>query len=186
MRPARILWLTVAGMLATTGLALPAGAQPLGMVLWAFPDPASRFTIEFPLGWQVHTSRGGRPAIAGTGPGNGAAVRPTVNVDVETLPSPQSSEAFAQRALQAMRTMYREFTVVQQGPTQIVSLPAYFRYYTWRTPADVVLYQVQVYLSLGTRAFVITGTTRNAPEPLQKDFPVIVRIIGTFHPSPLP
>jgi hypothetical protein len=85
-----------------------------------------------------------------------------------------------------MRTTYREFTIIQQGPTQIVGLPAYFRYYTWRTTAEVVLYQVQVYLSLGTRAFVITGTTRNEPEPLQKDFPVIVRIIGTFHPSPLP
>jgi hypothetical protein len=178
------------GMLLAGGLALPVGAQPLttgtqplAMVLWSTPDPGSRFSIGFPLEWQVQSSEDGRPAIAGVGPGAGGQTRPSVNVVVDSLASPLSSEAFAQTALPTMRETFRELTVIQQGPTEIANHPAYFRYCTWRTRSGAAMYQVQVYVTVGRRAFVITGMTRNEPEPLQIDFPVIVRIIGTFHPS---
>ena len=185
MRNARVCGVAFAGMLLAGSLVLPVSAQPLAMVMWATPDLGSRFTIEFPIGWLVQTSEGGKPAVVATGPGAGWE-RPSVDVHVDTLASPLSSEAFAQLALPTLRTNFRELTVVQQGPTEIANHPAYFRYYTWRTTSGAVMYQVQVYMTVGSRAFVLTGTTRNEPEPLQTDFPIIVRIIGTFHPSVLP
>jgi hypothetical protein len=121
--------------------------------------------------------------MIGVAPANGAAVRPNVNVVIDTLQSPVSSEELAQVAEPTMRAIFHEFTVVQEGRMQIGSLPASYRYYTWRANTGAALYQLQVYMTVGSRAFVITGTTENDSQRIRDSMPLIVRIINTFRPS---
>ncbi len=173
---------TLAGVILATGLAAPVGAQSLPMR--SVSDPGGLFTIDIPVEWQVKAMEGGKPALIAVAPGETGEIRPNVNVVVDTLTSPISSEEFARLSERVLSTIFHEFTVIQQGPTRIGDRPAYYRYYTWRTNTDVVLYQVQVYLAVGTRGFVITGTIQNDPERIRTDMPVIVEIIGTFRPSP--
>lgn len=180
----RLALTALAGVTLATALAAQVRAQSPSMR--SVSDAGGRFTIDLPVGWQVKTMEGEKPALIAVAPGEVGEVRPNVNVVIDALPSPISSEEFARLSEPMLRTIFHEFTIVQQGPMQIGDHPAYYRYYTWRTNTDVVLYQVQVYLAVGTRGFVITGTTQNDPERIRADIPVISRIIATFRPSPSP
>ena len=185
LRRARPFYLALAALLFTVGFTAPAAAQSPDVPMQTASDPGGRFTIDFPVGWEVQTSADGKPAMIGAGPGSFTEGRPNVNVVVETLSSPLSSEGLAQEAEPALRMIFHEFTIVQEGPTQMAGLPAYYRYYTWRTNSGVSLYQVQVYLAVARRGFVITGTTRNDPNHIRNEMPIVTRIINSFRPSVL-
>ncbi len=173
--------LAIAGLLLAACLATPGRAQSLAMR--PVSDLGGRFTISFPAEWEVQTREGDKPAMIGVAPANGAAVRPNINVVIDALQSPVSPEELAQVAEPTMRAIFHEFTVVQEGRMQIGGLPAYYRYYTWRANTGTALYQLQVYMTVGSRAFVITGTTENDPQRIRDSMPLIVRIINTFRPS---
>jgi hypothetical protein len=180
-RGARI---AVAGLLLGACLATPARAQSPAMR--PVSDPGGRFTISFPAEWEVQTREGDKPAMIGVAPASGEPVRPNINVVIDALQSSASAEELAQAAEPTMRAIFHEFAVVQEGRMQIGGLPAYFRYYTWRANTGTALYQVQVYMTVGSRAFVITGTTQNDPQRIRDTMPLIVRIINTFRPSGTP
>ena len=180
-RPTRSAPLAIAGLLLGACLAAPAWAQSPAMR--PVSDVGGRFTISFPAEWEVQTREGDKPAIIGVAPANGAPVRPNINVVIDALQSPASSEELAQAAEPTMRAIFHEFTVVQEGRMQIGGLPAYYRYYTWRANNGIALYQIQVYMTVGSRAFVITGTTENDPQRIRESMPLLVRIIDTFRPS---
>lgn len=155
-----------------------ADAQPAGMrtVL----DPGGRFSISFPSEWRVETSASGTPAVIGAAPTQPGEFRLNVNVVVETLPGEASPQDLATLAGTSLRTIFHEFTVVQEGPAQIGGRAAYYRYYTWRTNTGVSVYQIQVYFTAGRTGFVVTGSTLNDATRLRNDLPVLAQIIDTF------
>jgi len=147
-------------------------------------DLGGRFTISFPAEWDVQTPEGDKPAVIGVAPAIGQAVRPNVNVVIDALQGPVSSEELAQAAEQTLRAIFHEFTVVKEGRMQIGDQRAYYRYYTWQTNTGVTLYQLQVYITVGRRAFVVTGTTENDPQRIRDSMPLILRIINSFRSAP--
>ena len=175
----------LAVLLLTAGLTTPAGAKFADPPMQTASDPAGRFAIDFPAGWEVRTYEGGEPAMIGAGPGNTTEGRPNVNVVLATLSSPMSSEEYAQKSEPLLRTIFQDYTVVNEGPMRLAGLPAYYRYYTWRTNSGFSLYQVQVYIAVAKRGFVVTGTTRNDADHLRTELPVIIQIINSFRPSSL-
>jgi len=173
--------LSLAVLLLAAALTTSAGAKSAELPMQTASDPKGRFAIDFPAGWEVRTSEDGSPAVIGTGPGSTS--RPNVNVVLDTLPSPMSSEEFAQQSEPALQAIFQDYTAVKEGPMRLAGLPAYYRYYTWRTNSGVSLYQVQVYMAVAKRGFVVTGTTRNDADHLRTELPVIIRIINSFRPS---
>jgi hypothetical protein len=159
---------------------LPANAQPSAPQSVA--DPKGRFTIDFPADWRVLTPQSGIVAVMGIAPPQGQTHRASVNVIVEDLARDMPAQAYAEISERMLKTIFQDYTVVQQGPVAIAGQAAYYRYYTWRTNTGDVFYQVQVYVTAGRRGFVITGSTLNEPESMRRDVPIIVQIIGTFRP----
>ena len=159
---------------------LPANAQLSAPQSVA--DPKGRFRIDFPADWRVLTPQSGMVAVMGIAPPQGQTHRASVNVIVEDLARDMPAQAYAEISERMLKTIFQDYTVVQQGPVAIAGQAAYYRYYTWRTNTGDVFYQVQVYVTAGRRGFVITGSTLNEPESMRRDVPIIVQIIGTFRP----
>jgi len=180
MRLGRSLWCILLVLLCAAA-SLPAGAQTSAPQSVA--DPKGRFTIDFPADWRILTPQSGMVAVMGIAPPQGNPHRASVNVIVEDLPRDMSAQAYAEISEQMLKTIFQDYTVVQQGPIAIAGQAAYYRYYTWRTNTGQVFYQVQVYVTAGRRGFVITGSTLNEPESTRGDVPIIVQIIGTFRPT---
>ncbi len=176
-------WRSLVVLLLTAGLTTPAGVKSAELPMQTASDPKGRFAIDFPTGWEVRTSEDGSPAVIGTGPGSTS--RPNVNVVLDILPSPMSSEEFGRQSASALQAIFQDYTVVREGSMRLAGLPAYYRYYTWRTNSGVSLYQVQVYMAVAKRGFVVTGTTRNDADHLRTELPVIIQIINSFRPSSL-
>ena len=179
MRSGRSLWCTLL-VLLWAAASLPAGAQTSAPQSVA--DPKGRFTIDFPADWRILTPQSGMVAVMGIAPPQGNPHRASVNVVVEDLPRDMPAYAYAEISERMLKTIFQDYTVVQQGPMAIAGQAAYYRYYTWRTNKGEVFYQVQVYVTAGRRGFVITGSTLNEPESTRRDVPIIVQIIGTFRP----
>lgn len=143
-------------------------------------DRHGRFAIDFPGDWEVSARDSGMPAVIGVAPGIAGDFRPSVNVVVEDLPRAMPADTYADLNGRTLSAVFREFKVLQQGPTTVGSLPAYFRYFSWVPNSGRALYQVQVYLTVGEVGFVVTGTTVNDPEFIRRDMPAISQIIATF------
>jgi hypothetical protein len=180
MRSGRSLW-CIFLVLLWAAAPLPADAQL--STRQSVADPKGRFTIDFPADWRILTPQSGMVAVMGVAPSQGNSHRASVNVIVEDLARDMPAEAYAEISERMLRTIFQDYTVVQQGPIAIAGQAAYYRYYTWRTNTGEVFYQVQVYVTAGRRGFVITGSTLNEPESTRRDVPVIVQIIGTFRPN---
>ncbi len=182
MRTRRIrLQRTLGLFLAAVLLAAPLGtaaAQPAGMrtVL----DPGGRFSIGFPVEWEVQTSASGAPSVVGAAPKQPGEFRINVNVVVDTLPKPMSPQELAQAVEPQLRTIFHEFSIVQESPAQIGGRQAYYRHYTWRTNTDVSVYQIQAYFTAGQTGYVVTASTLNDPDHIRTDVPALTRIVETF------
>lgn len=146
-------------------------------------DRKGRFTIDFPGDWEVASHESGMPSVIGAAPGTTGEFRPSVNVVVEDLPHLMSAETYADLNERTLSAVFRDFKVLEQGPTTIGNQPAYSRIFTWLPNSGQVLYQMQVYLTVGQVGFVITGTTVNNPDYIRRDMPAISRIIATFRPT---
>ena len=178
MRVARLsLMLAVAALFAA--LLLPGAARSASMQYVA--DVKGRFKIGFPAGWRVATLQGDAPAVQGIDEQSDVPYL-NVNVVVESLPQAISSAELGRRSKPMMAQTLREFTVLQEGPTQIAHRTAYYRYYTWKSNTGNALYQVQTYFTVGLQGFVLTGTTGNDRVRIRKDVPIISQIFETFTP----
>jgi hypothetical protein len=142
-------------------------------------DPQGRFTINFPVDWEVATRAQGIIALIGAGPAN-AGTRPTVNVVVEPLPNPMPAKDYAVAADRLARAAFHNYTVIQESSAAIQGRPAFYRYLTWETNTGVTLYQLQVFLTEGQSGFVLTGSTINDHDRILADMPLITQIIQTF------
>ena len=142
-------------------------------------DPKGRFTMNFPVGWEVTTKPQGMIALLGAGPAN-AGTRPTVNVVVEELPNPMTPQAYAAAAERLAKAVFHNYTVIQESAATIRGRPVYYRYFTWETNAGVSLYQMQVFFTDGPTGFVVTGSTINGRDRILQDMPLVTQIIESF------
>jgi len=145
----------------------------------AVRDAGGRFTMNFPADWEVVTRAQGMVALLGAGPAN-ADTRPTVNVVVEPLPNPMSPQAYAAAAERLAKTVFHNYTVIQESAAAIRGRPVYYRYFTWETNSGMVLYQMQVFLTEGQTGYVLTGSTINDRDRVLQDMPLVTQIIETF------
>jgi hypothetical protein len=180
MRRCRLLSLVLAALVWAAPVPHATAQSPQTQTI---TDRNGRFTIDFPQNWDVAARESGMPAVIGLAPGVTGDFRPSVNVVVEDLPRAMSSSTYADLNERTLSAVFHHFTVLEQGPTTVGSLQAYYRYFTWLPNSGRVLYQVQVYLTVGEVGFVVTGTTVNDPESIRRDMPTISQIIATFRPT---
>lgn len=164
------------------GVAAVAGAQV--PATQTFTGPEGRFSISLPTTWSVALRRGGTPTLVGVAPGSPGRPGPSISVAVEALPRPMAPASYAALSGRMLQAMFRDYTLIQEGPATVGGQLAYYRYFTWHPSARVGLYQVQVYFTVGSLGFVVTGTTLNDPVHVRRDMPLIARIVETFRLAP--
>lgn len=180
MRRCRLLSLVLAALVWAAPVSHATAQSPQTQTV---TDRKGRFAIDFPGSWEVATRESGMPAVIGVAPGISGDFRASVNVVVEDLPRTMSAGTYADLNERTLSAVFRDFKILQQGPTTIGNLEAYYRYFTWLPNTGRVLYQVQIYLTVGELGFVVTGTTMNDPESIRRDMPAITQIIATFRPT---
>lgn len=163
----------------------PAPEQVPGPLPQSVSDSHGRFTMSFPEDWQVVTPPQGMIALLGAGPTAATGGRPTINVVTETLTMQMTPDAYAAAAERLAKVTLHNYTVVKESNASVQGRPAYYRYMTWETNTGVTLYQLQVFLTEGLTGFVVTGSTLNDPDRVQRDMPLITRIIDTFRITPV-
>ena len=146
-------------------------------------DSKGRFTIDFPGDWHVVRPESGMIAVLGVATAQEGPNPASVNVVVEEIPRAISPQTYARLSERMLRTVFHNYTAIEDGAATIAGLPAYYRYFTWQPNIGGVLYQVQVYFTVGRRGFVITGSTWNDPAYTRKYVPIIAQIIETFRPA---
>ena len=146
-------------------------------------DPKGRFTIDFPGDWHVVRPEGGMIAVLGVATAQEGPNPASVNVVVEEIPRTMSPQTYAALSERMLRMVFHNYTTIEDGAATIAGLPAYYRYFTWQPNIGKVLYQVQVYFTVGRRGFVITGSTWNDPVHTRRYVPIIAQIIETFRPA---
>jgi len=179
--------LRLGGVLLCAALAvawlIPVTPGPaLAQTMHEVADPKGRFTISLPTDWTVRTvPYQGDTLLAGLGPADTDGIRPTFTVYVLPQPQPISSEAVGKSAEPDLRHL-SDYTSVEEGPTTVNGLPAYYRYFT-RTRAGRSFYQMQVYIARGLEVYVISCTILNDRTRIDRDAPVMLKIISTFRMS---
>lgn len=179
MRSAHGVLAAIVAMLSIAVCEL-AAAQSLTQTI---ADRKGRFTIDFPDDWHVVSPAGGVIAVLGVATAQEGPNPASVNVVVEDTPQAMSPQTYAALSGRMLRVVFHDYTAIQEGAATIAGLPAYYRYYTWQPNIGRVLYQVQVYFTVGRRGFVITGSTWNDPVYTRRYVPIIAQIIETFRPA---
>ncbi len=180
MRLKTLLTHGLAALVCATVAGAAIGATPAQVALsQSVRDSGGRFTMSFPADWDVITKAQGMVALLGAGPAK-AGTRPTVNVVVEPLPNPMSPQAYAAAAERLAKTVFHNYTVIQESTAAIRGRPVYYRYFTWETNAGVSLYQMQVFFTEGQTGFVVTGSTVNDRDRILQDMPLVTQIIESF------
>ena len=146
-------------------------------------DPKGRFTISFPSDWRIVRSTEAMPAVLGAAPARAGEVPASVNVVVEDLPMALSAQGYAQAAGRLLRDTVQGFAPIQEGATRIAGRPAYYRYYTWRTNTGSAYYELQLYVTVQKRGFVVTGSTLYDAQRMRQDVPTLTLILQSFHPT---
>ena len=176
VRRSRITTCALIALICTTSIGPAWATAPL---VQSIADPNGRFTITFPADWQVATKAEGMVAVLGVGPIE-PGTRASVNVVVESLPTPISPAVYADRAERFVKVTFHHYTMIQQGEAVIAGRPAYYRYFTWEPNVGPAVYQIQAFFTLGQTGFVVTGSTANDSDRIRTDVPVLVQIINTF------
>ena len=175
----RIAW---CGALCSVALSGTASAQaPLTQ---RFTDHQGRFTIAFPEDWTVVATQAGDTEVTGFAPDNRRSrgqipvqTGGALTVSVDHLPVAMSVRDYGQRASRGMASTFATvgFKLLQEGPARLSDRDAYFQYFTTTN-----LYQLQTYVIVGRRLFVINGSCPNDPAITRHDVPEFVRITNSF------
>ncbi|HLW49059.1 MAG TPA: hypothetical protein VKW09_15015 [bacterium] len=154
-------------------------------------DAHGRFTIDFPENWVVRwvgdgylrlSDNAAHDGVVGIGPAGADGSRADVIVDVRIIPAPISASAAATNAENGLRRL-AAYRSLQAGPYSIGGVPAYYRFFT-HIAHGARVFQAQVYVTQGRQLYVLSGTTRTDRAQIPRDFPLILRIIGTFRLLP--
>lgn len=168
---------------AMTAVLSRADASIFPLVLRTVQDPEARFTIRVPVTWLVATSSRD-PVVEARSPVPAGQTPSTVDVIVRDLPEALSPESCVRQAETVMRFLIPSFRTLSESPKMIGGLPAYSHAYTWVTRGGEERRSLQVCVTMGTRAFVVIGTTGNTPDRVRHDMPTLTHIIETLHPNP--
>jgi hypothetical protein len=179
IRSSRLLLGVITALLSISASEL-AGAQSS---MQSIADTKGRFTIDFPSDWHVLRPESGMIAVLGVAMAQEGPNPASVNVVVEDIPRTISPQTYARLSERLLKTVFHNYTAIEDGAATIAGLPAYYRYFTWQPNIGRVLYQVQVYFTVGRRGFVVTGSTWNDPAYTRKYVPIIAQIIETFRPT---
>jgi hypothetical protein len=147
----------------------------------ALADAAGRFTIEVPADWEVMSTADSTPAVVARDV-EADVFHTNVNVVVMKRTKGSGPEEYADSG-GGLRKILKGYTLIQEGPATVAGRPAYYRYYTWQMNEGPDVYQVQVYFTSASYAFVVTGTTKNDPDHVRRDLPLLARIIESFRVS---
>jgi hypothetical protein len=124
---------------------------------------------------------------------SGASIRGYVDVSLGEVPNPLTAEGFGRDTEAKRRQNSADYQPLQDGLTDLAGNRAYYAYYT-ETYKDINYYSLRVYLvipvqraapSAGTtyQVFWLEGGTRNTPQSVRGNVPLIQRIIWSFRPT---
>ena len=194
-------WLSM-GLAVVLATAVPVPAQPAGQPpaqpqpVRRLADPLGRFTIEYPTDWTVnsHVVDAGKAGTVFSGFSN----QGYVDVSLGESSEPITAEGFGRQVEAQRRKNIPDYQQLQDGIANLAGNRAYYVYFTGteKTGAakDFNFYSLRVYLVIlvqrtppatGTtsRGFWLTGGTRNDPQSVRDNVPLIQRIIWSFRPT---
>ncbi len=178
-------------------MAVPVPAQPGGqpqaqpLSVKRLSDPLGRFTIEYPTDWTVssHVVEAGK---AGT-VFSGVSHKGYVDVSLGESSTPVSAEDFGRSVEAQRRKENPTHQQLQDGPTDLAGHRAYYVYYTI-AERGINYYCLRVYLVVTAqraspsgattyRGFWLDGGTRNDPQSVRDNVPLIQQIVWSFRPT---
>ena len=146
-------------------------------------DSRGRFVISVPSGWRVVQSKGDLPALSAFSPDSPETPPDSVEVYLRDMSAPLSPKECARQVAFAMRMSIGRWTTLSEGPDTLGGLPAYSRTYVWHNKAGIERRSIQTCVPVGSRIFLIIGTTMNSDDSVAQNFPELTRIIETFQPG---
>ncbi len=166
-------------------LTLGRGALPSHAATgWHFyTHPTYGFSMSYPDGWTLKRSESSVIVMMAVGPKSAGQpeFRMNVNVVVDSVPADTSIEEFDTVANAKLQQIFPGYQLLRSDRTQLGGLPAVVRYITWHA-RNVELYQLQLGLIVGTRLYVVTGTTLAASGRLKDEALLLQQILVTFRP----
>lgn len=173
-------------VVAAAAVVLTLSGAAAGQAGWStFTHPAFGFSLAYPAGWEL-SSEDGLIAfmVIGPQPPGVENFRLNVNVTTDRVPPDMTVEQFEAISESRIGLLFNGYTRLRTDRTTIGGRPAILRYYTWKRNDGVELYQMQLYVLAGARAYVVTGTTATRSLALQREAGLLLRIIQTFRPYP--
>ena len=174
----------IVGVAAAAALVLVLGTAAVAQSVWSsFKHPSFGFSLTYPREWEV-TSDDGTLAvmIMGPEPAGVRSLRLNVNVTTDRVPAGMTVERFEAVSESRMGLLFNAYQRLRTDRTTVSGVPAVLRYYTWKRNDGLELYQMQLYIVAGDRAYVVTGTTSTQSAGLQREAALLLRIIQTFRP----
>jgi len=105
-----------------------------------------------------------------------------VNVVIDSAPAGATIEDFDVAAHATLQRIFPGYQLLRSDRTQLDGTPAVLRYTTWQTRDGIELYQLQLGIIVGTRLYVVTGTTLAASPRLKDEASLLQQILITFRP----
>jgi len=149
-----------------------------------FTHPQIGFKLRYPQGWTALASDPfAATAVTVTGPAVAGVPDYVLTVTVSTVQVParttvdeydRETDLTHQRLLDGYRRRL-------DYPTELDGLPAIVRMSTWRWN-QLEVFQVELLAVLGSRGFVVTGTTFSSSAHLHDETQLLLSIIRTFRP----
>ncbi len=178
----RLSGLLVIALVVTLGRgALPSHAA----TGWQFyTHPTYGFSLSYPDGWTLKRTETSVIVMMAVGPKSAGQpeFRMNVNVVVDSVPAGTSIEEFDAVANEKLQQIFPGYQLLRSDRTQLGGFPAVVRYITWHARTNLDLYQLQLGLIVGTRLYVVTGTTLAASGRLKDEALLIQQILVTFRP----
>ncbi len=182
MTTTRLRALVIAFLVIVAGT--PAASAGSGWKV--FTHPFHGFSLTYPDAWVVARPSSQLIAVVLIGPRVGVSdVRLNVNVVVESLTTSMTPEQYQAANEPFFRQIAHGYHHLRTDRLTAGTLPVLLRYYSWKRNDEVELYQVQLLTVVGTRGYVVTGTTAAHSPNLNSEAQLLARIVMTFRAVPL-
>jgi hypothetical protein len=165
---------------------LASGAVPAtGAPGWKrFVHPTLKFALSYPASWTV-VSQQGAIAVAVVGPQIAGApgMNLSVNVASEILPKGMTLEQYESATESKIALVFSGYQRLRTDRPQVGARAAVLRYFTWKRNDGLGIYQMQLYMVAGRRAYVVTATTTTSSPSLEQEAALLRSIMLTFNPG---
>jgi hypothetical protein len=170
---------------AVVAVLLGTAAAPAAVPGWAtFAHPQLGFSLSYPRDWtETKGITGVAFMVVGPASVGGAAPRLNVNVTSDELPARMTAEQYDAQAESGLGMLFHGYRRLRRDVTMLGAFPAIIRYYTWKRNDGVELYQMQLVTVVGTRGYVVTGTTSTSSARLADETSLLASILMTFQPQ---